>query len=113
MLAYAWGDAVAARTSLLGEIFSPTQAQQLGLFHELAAAEDVLDRAVAIADVTPEDCLGAYAFTKRACQASALRDIAEFSDPLDQELPDGMTAEHSRHEHRRYWEQLKGTPAPW
>jgi len=24
-----------------------------------------------------------------------------------------MTAEHSRHAHRRYWEQLKGTPAPW
>jgi len=55
MLAYAWGDAVAARTSLLGEIFSPTQAQQLGLFHELAAAENVLDRAVAVAvaDMTP------------------------------------------------------------
>jgi enoyl-CoA hydratase len=113
MLAYAWGDAVAARTSLLGEIFTPEEARDLGLFHELAAAEDVLDRAVAVADMTPEDCLEPYAFTKRACQASALRDIAELSDRLDQELPDGMTAEHSRHAHRRYWEQLKGTPAPW
>jgi enoyl-CoA hydratase len=32
---------------------------------------------------------------------------------LDEELPDGMTAEQSRHAHRRYWEQLKGSPAPW
>jgi enoyl-CoA hydratase len=113
MLAYAWGDAVAARTCLLGEIFSPQRALELGLFHELAGVEDVLDRAVAVAEMTPEDCLGPYAFAKRACQASALRDIAELSDALDQELPDGMTAERSRHAHRRYWEQLKGSPAPW
>lgn len=113
MLAYAWGDAVAARSSLLGEIFTAQQALELGMFHELTDAEDVLDRAVAVAEMTPEDCLAPYAFTKRACQATALRDIAELSDPLDQELPDGMTSERSRHAHRRYWEQLKGSPAPW
>jgi len=45
------------------------------------AAGELLDRAVAIAGRTPEECLGQYAFTKRACQA-ALRDIAELADPL-------------------------------
>ena len=63
--------------------------------------------------MTPEDCLGPYAFTKRACQASALRDIAELADTLDQQLPDGMSSEQSRHAHCRYWKQLKGSPAPW
>ena len=110
MLAYAWGEPVAARTCLLGEVFSPAQAHALGMVHELVPAGELLDRAVAIAERTPEDCLGQYAFTKRACQAAALRDIAELADPLDSELPDGMTSDQARHAHRRYWQQLKGSP---
>jgi enoyl-CoA hydratase len=51
--------------------------------------------------------------TKRACQAAALRDIVELADPLDDELPDGMTSDQARHAHRRYWQQLKGSLAPW
>ena len=113
MLAYAWGDPVAARTCLFGEIFSPEQAHALGMVNELVPAGEVLDRAVAVAEMTPEDCLQTYAFTKRACQASALGDIAELADRLDQELPDGMTHEQSRLAHRRYWQQLKGSPATW
>jgi enoyl-CoA hydratase len=81
--------------------------------HELVPAEGLLDRAVAIAGQTPQDCLGQYAFTKRACQAAALRDIAELADPLDRELPDGMTSDQARHAHRRYWQQLKDRPAQW
>ena len=85
----------------------------LGIVHELAPAEELLDRAVWLAELTPEDCLEQYAFTKRACQASALRDIAELADPIDRELPDGMTSDQARHAHRRYWQQLKGSPASW
>lgn len=113
MLAYAWGEPVAARTCLLGETFSPAQAQALGMVNELVDPAELLDRAVAVAELTPEDCLGQYAFTKRACQASALRDIEDLADPLDGELPDGMTSEDARRAHRRYWQQLKGAPAPW
>jgi enoyl-CoA hydratase len=109
----AWGESVAARTCLLGEIFDPSQALGLGMFQELASASGLVERAVAVAEMTPGDCLEPYAFTKRAAQAAALRDIAELADPLDRELPDGMTAEQSRLAHRRYWEQLKGSPAPW
>ncbi len=113
MLAYAWGEPVAARACLLGEIFSAEQAHALGMVHELTPAEELLDRSVAVAELTPEDCLEQYAFTKRACQASTLRDIAGLADPLDRELPDGMTSDHARHAHRRYWQQLKGSPATW
>jgi hypothetical protein len=42
-----------------------------------------------------------------------MRDIAELADPLDGELPEGMTSDQARHAHRRYWQQLKGSPAPW
>jgi len=113
MLGYAWGEPVAARACLLGEIFSSAQAYKLGMVNELVPPEKLLDRAIGVAELTPEDCLGSYAFTKRATQAAALRDIAELSDPLDEELPDGMTSKGSRHAHRRYWQQLKGSPAPW
>jgi enoyl-CoA hydratase len=113
MLAYAWGEPVAARTSLLGETFFPAQAHALGMVHELAAEDELLDRAVAVAELTPEDCLEQYAFTKRACQAGALRDIAELADPLDAELPAGMTSDQARHAHRRYWHELKGSPPTW
>jgi enoyl-CoA hydratase len=104
---------VAARTCLLGEIFSPAEAYALGIVHELVPAEELLDRAVAVAEQTPEDCLEQYAFTKRACQAAALRDIAALADQLDSELPDGMTSAHARHAHRRYGQQLKVRPPPW
>ncbi|SDO96165.1 Enoyl-CoA hydratase/carnithine racemase [Streptomyces sp. cf386] len=113
MLAHAWGEPVASRACLLGEIFTPEQAHALGMVHELASADDLLDRAVAVAERTPEDCIEQYAFTKRACQAAALRDIAELADPLDEELPGGMTSDRARQAHRRYWQQLKGRPAEW
>lgn len=113
MLAHAWGEPVASRACLLGEIFTPEQAHAQGMVHELAPAEDVLERAVAVAERTPEDCIEQYAFTKRACQAAALRDIAELADPLDEELPAGMTSDRARNAHRRYWQQLKGRPAEW
>ncbi|MEN0140663.1 MAG: enoyl-CoA hydratase/isomerase family protein [Rhodococcus sp. (in: high G+C Gram-positive bacteria)] len=114
MLAYAWGQPVASRACLQGEIFSVQQAHEMGILHEVVPAEDLLDRAVAIAELTPEDCLDNYAYTKRALKAPALRDIAELSDALDEkELAAGMTSEPSRRAHRRYWQQLKGLPADW
>ena len=53
----------------------------MGMVHELVPAEELLDRAVEMAERTPEDCIELYAFTKRACQASPLRDIAELPVP--------------------------------
>ena len=113
MLAYSWGEPAAARASLLGEVFTAQKAHAMGLFHDLTPAEQLLDRAVAVAELTPEDCLEQYAFTKRAAQAAALRDITDLADPLDSQLHLGMTSDDARHAHRRYWEQLKGRPADW
>ncbi|MBM7367976.1 enoyl-CoA hydratase/isomerase family protein [Gordonia hydrophobica] len=114
MLAYAWGDPVAARTCLQGEIFTTEQVHEMGIMHETAPAGALIERAVAIAELTPEDCLEQYAYTKRALQAPALRDIAALADPHDRDgLADGMTSDDARHAHRRYWQELKGRPAHW
>jgi enoyl-CoA hydratase len=109
IMAYAWGERVAAQLSLFGETFESERAHQLGVVDELVPAEQVLARAVAIAGSVPEDCLEHYAFTKRAAQAAALRDIASLADPLDAELPTWFTSPDAQHAHRRYWQQLKGT----
>jgi enoyl-CoA hydratase len=113
MMAYAWGERTAAQLSLFGEPFDSSRAHQLGVVDELLPAEQLLDRAVAVADAVPEDCLEHYAFTKRAAQAAALRDIAELADPLDRELPTWFTSPAADHAHRRYWRQLKGTAPTW
>jgi len=113
MLAYAWGEPVASRASLLGEVVDCERARSWGMVHELVPAAEVVDRAVAVAEGIPEDSIEQYAFTKRAAQAGVLRDIAELADPLDAELPTRFTSDDARRAHRRYWQQLKGTPAHW
>jgi enoyl-CoA hydratase/carnithine racemase len=113
MLSYAWGEKTAARTSLFGETFTPPQALRLGIFDELVPESELLERADAIADSIPADCVEHYAFTKRATQAAALRDIADLADPLDRELPTWMTSPDAQHAHRRYWKHLKGAEPTW
>lgn len=113
MLQYAWGEPVAARLSLHGDVFTAAQVRAMGIVHDLVPAEELLERASAVAELTPEDSVEQYAYTKRALQAPALRDIADLSDTLDLALPDGMTSADARHAHRRYWKQLKKTDAHW
>lgn len=113
MLTYAWGERTAARASLFGEMFDQSQALALGMFDELVPADQLLDRAISVADSVPADTLDQYAFTKRAAQAAALRDITDLSDQLDTELPRWFTTRNARHAHRRYWKQLKGTEPTW
>jgi enoyl-CoA hydratase len=113
MLGYAWGEPTAARASLFGETFDPQQALDAGMVDELLPAEAVLARAVEVAGSIPEDTLEQYAFTKRATQAAALRDIADLSDPLDAELPDWFVTDNARHAHARYWRELKGADPTW
>jgi enoyl-CoA hydratase len=113
MLAYAWGEPVAARTSLLGEIFTPGQAHALGLVRELVPAGELLDRAVAIAGQVPEDCLDQYAFTQARLPGRGAARHRRPRRPLDTELPRWMTNNNAQHAHGRYWQQLKGRPAQW
>lgn len=47
------GERTAARASLFGEMFDQDQAYALGMFDELLPADQVLDRAVAVAESIP------------------------------------------------------------
>jgi len=80
MLGYAWGEQISARVSLFGETFTIDQALEVGILHEVVPADDLLERAIGVAGSIPEDCIEQYAFTKRAAQAAALRDIAALAD---------------------------------
>jgi len=112
LLAYAWGEPVAARTCLLGETFTPAQAHALGIAHEMAPPGNWW---TGRRDRRP-DAPGVPRTVRvhqAGLQAAVLRDIAELADPLDGKLSDGMTSPQARHAYRRSWKQLKGSPAPW
>jgi enoyl-CoA hydratase/carnithine racemase len=113
MLQYAWGEQPASMICLQGEVFGVDEALARGVMHEAVPADRLEERAVEIADLISDDNLENYAFTKRALQAPALRDIAQLSDELDERLPAHMTSEASQRAQRTYWEQLKGRPADW
>jgi enoyl-CoA hydratase len=104
---------VACRRALPPRIRPGTDHTATHSIHQLATRCRSSISSVTVATRTPADCLDRYAFTKRAGQAAALRDIAALADPLDEELPDGMISHDARHAHRRYWQQLKGPPATW
>lgn len=113
ILGFAWGEPVAARASQFGQTFTPAQVHASGMVDELVPAHQLVDRAVAIAESIPDDCLEPYAFTKRATQAATLRDIADLADPLDLDFPATIAHPEARQAHRRYWQALKGTAAAW
>lgn len=112
MLAYAWGEPAAARACLRGEVFHSFQAFALGLVHELVPREELLLHATTAARRTQEDCMEQYAFTKRASQAPALRDIEALAGVLDTDLPRSITSADARRAHQRFWEELKGPRRP-
>lgn len=58
MLTYAWGEQAAARASLFGESFDQDQARALGMVDELLPADQLLDRAVAVAGSVPRGLPG-------------------------------------------------------
>lgn len=113
LLQHAWGAPAATLLILGGQVLEPGELHALGVIHELRPAGEVLTRAIEIAEQTPEDALDDYAFSKRGLQAPVLRDIKTLSDTLDEQYADELTTAASRRLHRSYWQELKGTLAPW
>ena len=113
MLAYAWGEPVAARACLLGEIFDPRQALGLGMFQELADGDQLLERAVAVAEMTLKTVWSPTPSPNASAQAAVLRH-RRARRPVGPGTPrrDDRRTVPPRHT-ARDWEQLKGSPAPW
>jgi enoyl-CoA hydratase len=113
LLQYAWGTPVASRLTLGGQLLTPNELHVLGVVHELRPAEEVVARAIEVAEQTPEDAIEDYAFSKRGLQATVLREIDTLDDALDERYADELTTDASRRLHRSYWEELKGAAATW
>ena len=112
MLAYAWGEPVAARTCLLGEIFSPGAGPRAGHSARTGTGRGPAGPRGRNRRADTRRTASGSTRSPSGPASPALRDIAELADPLTQ-LPDGMTSDQARHAHRRYWQQLKGRPAQW
>jgi enoyl-CoA hydratase len=80
-----------------------------GWFHGI----DVLDDAVAWAALVPPDCYPAYAFAKRALQATTMAAI-DVAERLDRDwLSRCMSDPGSLRAHARRYRELKGREITW
>jgi enoyl-CoA hydratase len=114
--AYA-GDAIGPRSAfeltLFGQIYDLAASKRLGVVQQTVAPDKLIEAAVAWAALVPPDCYTAYAFSKRALQATAMTAIAAAAR-LDQDLLSrGMSDLGSIRAHTRRYKELKGKDVTW
>jgi enoyl-CoA hydratase len=107
------GPRAASELTLLGRVYDLAAVVKMGVIGKTAAPGRLLDDAVAWAALVPPDCYPAYAFTKRALQATTMAAIdaaARFDrDWLSRSMSDPASL---RAQARRYRE-LKGREITW
>jgi enoyl-CoA hydratase len=85
----------------------------MGVVQQTAATDKLLDAAVAWAALVPPDCFPAYAFSKRALQATTMAAI-DAAARLDRDwLSRGMSDPLSLRANARHYRQLKGKDVTW
>ena len=85
----------------------------MGVIGKSAAPGRLLDDAVARAALVPPDCYPAYAFAKRALQATTMAAI-DTAARLDRDwLSRGMSDPASLRAHTRRYRELKGQEITW
>jgi enoyl-CoA hydratase len=77
------GTTSAAKATLSGKVYSGEEALSLGLVDSLTSRDGLLKEAIVVAKRLAPDCNTAYAFSKVALQAPALKRIREETDVLD------------------------------
>jgi enoyl-CoA hydratase len=99
--------------TLFGQVYDLEAARRLRVVQQMVAPEQLLDAAVAwAAHVTP-DCYPAYAFSKRALQATTMAAIdAAARLDLDR-LSRGMSDPRSLRANARRYRELKGRDITW
>jgi enoyl-CoA hydratase len=104
---------VASELTLFGQVYDLAAAVRMGLVHKTAAPDKLLETAVAWAALVPPDCHPAYAFAKRALQATTIAAIDEAAR-LDRDwLSRGMSDPASLSAHARRYRELKGRDITW
>jgi enoyl-CoA hydratase len=99
--------------TLFGQIYDLPALTRLGIVQQTVAPDRLRDAAVAWAALVPPDCHAAYAFSKRALQATTMAAI-DNAARLDKDwLSRGMSDPGSIRAHARRYRELKGREITW
>jgi enoyl-CoA hydratase len=113
IIKHAVNPSAANELTLFGQVYDSAAAVGAGVIAKTAAAEQLLDDAVRWAALVPPDCFPAYAFSKRALQATTMAAI-DAAARLDRDwLSRGMSDPASLRAHARRYSQLKGREGSW
>jgi enoyl-CoA hydratase/carnithine racemase len=96
-----------ARAVLTGERYSIEQALERGFIDALVPAAELAEHAARVASALDEDCLPAYAHSKKVLQAPTLKWIEESSEALDATTLEVLTAPASTAAQARALARLK------
>lgn len=113
IIKYAIGPQAASEFTLFGQVYDLAAASRMGVVHKTVAPNELLDAAVAWAALVPPDCHTAFAFSKRALQATTMAGIDDAAR-LDRDwLSRGMSDPGSIRAHTRRYKELKGKDINW
>ena len=113
IIKYAIGTKAASEFTLFEPVYDLDAASRMGVVQTTAVPDQLLDAAVARAALVPPDCYPAYAFSKRALQATTMAAIdsaARFD--LDW-LSRAMSDPKSLRANARRYRELKGRDVTW
>lgn len=112
IIKHAIGVRAACEMTLFGQVYDLARAVAMGVAQQTCAPNSLLDAAVAWAALVPPDCHPAYAFSKRALQATTMAAI-DSAARLDRDwLARGMSDPLSLRANARRYRQLKGRDLP-
>jgi enoyl-CoA hydratase len=113
IIKHAVGPRAALELTLFGQVHDLAAALKMGVIGRTAAPGQLLEDAVAWAALVPPDCYPAYAFTKRALQATTMVAI-DAAARLDRDwLSRAMSDPASLRAHARRYRELKGREIGW
>ena len=113
IIKHAIGPRSAFELTLFGQVYDLAAATRLGVVQQTVAPDKLLEAAVAWAALVPPDCYTAYAFSKRALQATTMAAI-DAAARLDRDLLSrGMSDLGSIRAHTRRYKELKGRDVTW
>ena len=113
MLARIAASLAQASAWLSGQVYDLAAATKMGVIDKTAAPGRLLDDAVAWVALVPPDCYPAYAFTKRAMQATTMVAI-DAAARFDRDwLSRGMSDPASLRAQARRYRELKGREVTW
>ena len=113
IIKHAVGPSAGSELTLYGQVYDLAAAVKMGVVNKTAVPGRLLDDAVTWAAIVPPDCYPAYAFAKRALQATSMAAI-DAATRLDRDwLARAMSDPASLRAHAQRYRELKGREITW